>query len=407
MVVLERKRGARHAGFRAFSRRWILSRKKRVIVLGAGMVGSVIAMDLAGESDLKVAAADVSRASLERFPAGGRVETIHADLSDPAEIARLAGDYDLAVGALPGRLGFAALKAVIEAGRDYCDISFMPENALDLDAQAREAGVTAFVDFGVAPGMSNLLVGRACAELDSVELVAVYVGGLPRVRTLPWQYKAPFSPSDVIEEYVRPARMIEAGEVVVKKALSDPEMIDFPGVGTLEAFNTDGLRSLLFTVKAKRMIEKTMRWPGHRELVEALRDAGFFREDEIDVGSQRIRPLDVTSALLFPKWKYGRDEEDITVMRIAVEGTRNGRKTGFEWNLTDCFDQATSYSSMARTTAFPAAVAARMILDGRLMRPGVIPPEEIGRDSRLTAAVLSELRRRGVAFRESGPEDIM
>ncbi len=377
-----------------------MSKRKRALVLGAGMVGSVIAQDLASDAGLRVTAADLSRASLERL-GGKNVETMHADLSDGSEIARIAGDFDIVLGALPGRIGMAALRAVVDAGRNYCDISFMPEDAMAADAAAREAGVTVVSDCGVAPGMSNLLVGRASAEMDSLDSVSICVGGLPRVRTLPWQYKAPFSPSDVIEEYVRPARMVEGGTVVVKEALSEPELLDFPGVGTLEAFNTDGLRSLLFTVRASRMTEKTLRWPGHRDYAKFLRDSGFFRSDEVEVLGQRVKPLDVTSALLFPAWKYGKDEEDFTVMRVDVAGARGGRKIGMRWDLVDYYDPSTSFSSMARTTAFPAAAVARMVLSGRIRRPGVVPMEEIGRDAGLAEAILADLEARKVIFAES------
>ena len=113
-----------------------------------------------------------------------------------------------------------------------------------MDALAKDNGVTAVFDCGVAPGMSNMLVGCGHNRLDRTDLAVIYVGGLPEIRNWPFEYKAVFSPVDVIEEYVRPAVYVENGAIVTRPALSDPELIDFPGIGTLEAFNTDGVRSL-------------------------------------------------------------------------------------------------------------------------------------------------------------------
>jgi len=205
----------------------------------------VMAMDLAADPNFNVTVADQCDEALsrlkQRVPAASAVKV---DLADPHKVRRLVGEYDIVLGALSSTIGFRALRAVIEAGRNYCDISFMPENALELDDLARHEGVTAVVDNGVAPGMSNMFVGWAQTQLDEIESVAIYVGGLPRQRTWPFEYKAGFSPADVIEEYTRPSRIVEHGGVVVRQALSEPELLDFDGVGTLEAFNTDGLRSL-------------------------------------------------------------------------------------------------------------------------------------------------------------------
>ena len=213
--------------------------KKKTIVLGAGMVGAVMARDLAGDDRLAVTVADVSRRSLDRLAGTPKLTTVEADFSRPERIQALVRDFDLVVGAMPSVYGFAALRAVIESGKPYADISFLAEDALELDALAKSRSVTAVVDCGVAPGLANMLIGHCHAGFDRTERVLFYVGGLPKRRQWPYQYKAPFAPSDVVEEYTRPVRMVEGGEVVVKPALSEPELIDFAQVGTLEAFNTD------------------------------------------------------------------------------------------------------------------------------------------------------------------------
>ena len=328
----------------------------RAIILGGGMVGSVMAMDLAADSRFKVTVADQRDEALQRL--SNRVPTAvgtKVDLSDSDQVRRLVADYDIVLGALSSTIGLQTLRAVIEAGKNYCDISFMPEDALELDELARSKGVTAVVDNGVAPGMSNMFVGWTESQLDEVESVKIYVGGLPRERRWPFEYKAGFSPADVIEEYTRPSRIVEHGDTVVREALSEPELLEFDGLGTLEAFNTDGLRSLANTVSARNMVEKTLRYPGHIELMRVLRHLGLFSHEHIEVGADRVkvRPIDVTTALLFPKWTYEPGEEDLTVMRIHVEGTRGQTRLVHTLDLYDTFDRASGCTSMSRTTALP------------------------------------------------------
>jgi len=364
----------------------------KAMVLGGGMVGSVIARDLASEPGWQVTVADVREPVLARLAERG-LGTVRADLSDPAAVTRTVAGHDVVVGALSSALGLQTLRAVIAAGRPYVDISFMAEDATQLSSLAADAGVTAVVDCGVAPGFSNLMIGWAAARLEPLERLEVYVGGLPRVRTWPYDYKAPFAPSDVIEEYTRPSRLVENGKLVIKEALSEPELIDFPGVGTLEAFNTDGLRSLLHTLRGvPDMVEKTLRYPGHIALMRAFRETGLFSQEPIEIGGQRVRPLDVTAALLFPKWAYAPGEADLTVLRVIVSGAR-GR---IEWDLLDHYDAATDTRSMSRTTGFPAAVMARWLATGKVRRPGVHPPETLGREPGLLDEMVRELDKRGV-----------
>jgi lysine 6-dehydrogenase len=282
------------------------------------------------------------------------------------------------------------------------DISFMAEDPLQLSALAQARGVTAVVDCGVAPGMSNLLCGHAAARLDPCESLAIYVGGLPVERRWPFEYKAPFAPHDVLEEYTRPSRVVERGEIVVKEALSEPELLDFPGVGTLEAFNTDGLRSLATTLPVPWMKEKTMRYPGHIALMRVLRETGFFSKEPLTVrgpgGKAQVRPLDVTAALMFPKWTFEEGEADLTVMRVSAVGVEAGRRVRLTWDLFDRYDPETRTRSMSRTTGYPATIVARWLAEGRFRRPGVHPPETLGADAGLVQAMLQELAARGVRY---------
>ncbi|MFZ2873964.1 MAG: saccharopine dehydrogenase C-terminal domain-containing protein [Phycisphaerales bacterium] len=372
----------------------------RATVLGAGMVGSVIAADLAAQG-FSVTVADRSEGNLAKAVArgAGRVKGVRADLSDASTLRGLSLETDLVVGALSSRLGFAALSAVIDAGKNYCDISFMAEDFQELDARARERGVTVVTDCGVAPGMSHILSAHGATMLDECNEIEIYVGGLPRERRWPFDYKAAFAPSDVIEEYVRPARLVEHGRVVVRPALSEPELMDFEGVGTLEAFNTDGLRSLTTSLAVPFMKEKTLRYPGHIELMRVMRETGLFSQNEVEVAGVRVRPLDVTSALLFPKWTYQPGEADLTVMRVSATGTRGGSRATHRWDMLDFYDPATSATSMSRTTAFPCAIVAGLIASGRFERPGVNPPERLAEAPGLVAEILAQHEARGVRYR--------
>ncbi len=373
----------------------------RIAVLGAGRVGGAMALDLARERAFEIRVVDASATALQNFIGVEGFSTLEADLSRPEEVAGAVDGCDLVLGAVPGFMGFATLEAILRAGKPVVDISFFPEDPFALDALAKERGVTAIVDCGVAPGLSNLLLGFHHAELDRVDRFACYVGGLPEVRHWPYEYKAGFSPIDVLEEYTRPARLVEHGEIVLKPALSEPELLDFTGVGTLEAFNTDGLRSLLATIDAPFMKEKTLRYPGHIEVMRLLRETGFFRKDEVEVGGTRVRPLDLTAKLLFPMWQLEEGEADLTVMRVEIEGMRGGRKERHAYDLLDRYDTASRTTSMARTTGYTATAAIRLLARGEFDRAGICPPEYVGRDPKAVARILADLAERGIEVRKS------
>jgi len=290
------------------------------------------------------------------------------------------------------------LKGIIEAEKNVVDIAFFPEDPFILDQAAKQRGVTAIVDCGVAPGMSNLLTGYAASLLDETFSVLIYVGGLSQVRQWPYDYKAVFSSIDVIEEYTHPARYVENGKEVVRPALSDPEFIYFPGVGTLEAFNTDGLRTLIHTITAPNMKEKTMRYPGHIEKIAILRETGFFGQEEIEINGHMIRPIDFTAKMLFPMWKMNEGDADLTVMRIEVKGTDGGRNVTHRFELLDRFDELTSTHSMARTTGYTATAAVRLMAEGLYRTPGIVPPEVIGRDRVCVEFMLKTLADRNVIY---------
>jgi lysine 6-dehydrogenase len=373
----------------------------KITVLGCGLVGGPMAMDLARESKYSVKVADISSEALKRLKAKAKVETIQADLSDPAQVKKVIADSDIVVSAVPGNMGFKALKTIIEAGKDVVDIAFFPEDPFLLDELAKEKGVKVIVDCGVMPGMGSILVGQAAAQLDETEDALIYVGGLPVRREWPYEYKAVFSPIDVLAEYVRPARYIEAGRLVTRPALSDPEYLNFPEVGTLEAFNTDGMRTMLKTIPAVNMKEKTMRYPGHIEKMAVLRETGFFNEDEFEINGARISPLAFTAKLLFPKWKLAEGEADITIMRILVKGKKDGKEQSYRWDLIDHYDAENGILSMARTTGYTATAAVRMLEAGLYQHVGVSAPEYLGKHPECVAFLLNQLEERGIQYKAS------
>jgi lysine 6-dehydrogenase len=372
----------------------------KVLVLGAGLVGGPMALDLARNGEFEVTSADLSAEVLSRLGGVAGITTVEADLDNPEVLKPLVKQHDLVISAVPGFMGYRTLERIIECGKNAVDIAFFPEDMFALDSKAKEMDVTAICDIGVAPGMSNVLIGYGASMLDTLEKGITYVGGLPVIRTWPFEYKAVFSPIDVIEEYTRPARYIDGGRLVVREALSDPELIDFPNIGTLEAFNSDGLRTLATTVKGDYLIEKTLRYKGHIEKMAVLRDTGFFSKESMLVNGVMISPLEFTARLLFPKWKLQKGEEDITIMRVITEGLKDGKRLRYTWDLYDRLDKETGIHSMARTTGYTATVVARLLSKGMYTRKGVSAPEYLGTDAGIVKFLLDGLSARGVIYKE-------
>ncbi|MDJ0762260.1 MAG: saccharopine dehydrogenase C-terminal domain-containing protein [Myxococcota bacterium] len=374
----------------------------KIIVLGAGLIGGPMAVDLSKQKRFDVTAVDVDPAATARLAdLHPSIAVRNADLSQASTVSSIVSDFDLVLSAVPGFLGYETLKAVIQVGKPVVDIAFFPEDPFELDDLAKKNRVTAIVDCGVAPGMSNILTGYAHARLDRTREVLIYVGGLPEHREWPYEYKAVFSPIDVIEEYTRPARFVQNGSTVVRPALSDPERLTFPGIGTLEAFNTDGLRTLAQTIDAPHMKEKTLRYPGHIEKMAVLRETGFFSTEAIDVGGTWVRPIDMTAKLLFPKWQLNAGDRDLTVMQVQITGEKNGTPCRYTFDLLDRYDPETQTHSMARTTGYTGTVVLTMLAEGLYDKVGISPPEYLGKDSRCVDYIFNGLSQRGVHYKEN------
>ena len=351
----------------------------KIAVLGAGMVGRAIALDLATIHE--VTSFDFNTKNIETLQKkNSAIQTIQADLTAYNNYPQWLTAFDIIVSAVPGAMGYKALEAIINTGKNVVDISFFPENPLELDGLAKSKNITAITDCGVAPGLSNLILGRYNEEME-IKSFACYVGGLPVERKKPFEYKAPFSPADVIEEYIRPARLMEKGNVVTKPAMSEKEILHFDEIGNLEAFNTDGLRTLLFTMKhIPDMKEKTMRYPGHTDLITVLKDSGFFDKKPVRINNTEISPLEFVSKLLIEEWKLEPDEKEFTIMKIIVTGKKDSKPKKIEFILLDHYDELSGISSMARTTGYTCTAAVNLIAANLFIEKGVFPPELVGKN---------------------------
>jgi saccharopine dehydrogenase-like NADP-dependent oxidoreductase len=354
--------------------------RQKVVVLGAGRVGKTISADLSDDFD--VTSADISKEALGALASRYRVNTRVTDLGNAAEVGDAIRDADLVVCAVPGFMGFATLRTIVENRKDVVDISFFPEDAFALDELARKNNVTAAVDCGLAPGNPDFLAGFFAARMQ-IRDFEFMVGGLHFGRTEPHQYLPTFSPVDVWEEYTRPARYVRDGKLITMPALSEPELVDFEIAGhklVLEAFNTDGLRSLITTMDGRipNMKEKTLRFPGHIAWIKELQETG--------------KPWTPDT------WKPGDDEDEFTIMRIDIDGVESGVEKRVSYTLFATYDKERRISSMSRTTGYTCTGVARCVLDGTYKHAGISPPSSIGAAPGCLDRIFAHLRERNIVF---------
>ena len=377
----------------------------KVLIIGCGNIGSVSAQDLVKSvpsTEIVVADKNEKRAKdvAEKIEKDN-VSWTGLDTSNYGELVNTLKGFDLAMGFLPGKLGYGLCKACIDAGKDLVDVSYMAENPMTLNASAAKAGVTIVPDCGLAPGISNVLVGHAVGKLDEVKAVHVMVGGLPEKPVPPLGYTITWSPESLIDEYTRKVVIVKKGRKVEIEALSGVEAITFPKVGELEAFYTDGLRTLLYTMEnVEEMWEKTLRYLGHAEKIKAFQTLGFFDEKKIDVEGVNVSPRKLTVKLIGEKlWKP--EVKDIVVLKVEVVGVENGKKTSYSYHLLDNYDKKQGITAMARTTAYPASIVAQLMLKKAVKEKGVVPPEKIGMDKKLFSQFSDGLKKRGIKVSET------
>lgn len=374
----------------------------KVIVLGSGKIGSIMAREFASSVDgamVTMADIDEGRAKSAASAIPG-ADWVTIDTTDYEDLVEKIRGYDMVLGALPGDYGYMSIKATIEAGANMVDISYTVEDPLGLDAAAKEKGVTVVPDCGVAPGLSNILVGYAASRLDTVKTAHFMVGGIPEKPVPPLGYTITWSADGLVDEYVRDVSIIKGGEKVTVPALSGLEEIEFPGVGTLESFYTDGLRTLVDSIEGvESMWEKTLRYPGHVEKVRLLRDLGFFDDKPVKTLMGEVSPKYVT-ARLFERTLWMPEVGDLLAMRIEVSGKSGGKEKTYVYRLVDYFNHETGVSAMARTTGYTAAIVATMLAKGKIAKKGVLTPESLAKNPEFTEGVIAELGKRGVQVEE-------
>ena len=376
----------------------------KALIVGCGNIGSVAAQDLAETmAKVGVVVADYDKAKAEAVVkkiSRHNVSSIQLDITK-RESVKTFKDFDVIMGFLPGPLGYKLAEACIKARKDLVDVSFMAENALTLNDAASKAGVVIVPDCGLAPGISNVLVGHAAANLDKVKSVHIMVGGLPEKPVPPLDYTITWSPASLIDEYTRKAGILQKGKPIKVEALTGIEEIDFLGMGKLEAFYTDGLRTLLHTIKnAEEMWEKTLRYPGHAEKIKTLESLGYFAEEKIDVEGVGVSPRKLTVKLLGQKlWKP--EIKDVVALKVEVVGYSAGKKKRYAYHLLDYCDKRRDITAMARTTAYPASIVAQMMLEKRIKEKGVVPTEKLGMTDELYHRLMNELKKRGIKIAEN------
>jgi lysine 6-dehydrogenase len=367
----------------------------RIVVLGCGAVGRHMAIDLCKDPSCEVISVDVNREGLEKLTREYPIQIRVEDLSTVEGVTRAVEDADIVIGSVPYSIGYAMLEMVIRAGKNVVDISYFPEDPFGLDDLAKEKGVTAVVDCGVVPGMSNIILGDHTRKIK-VTRYECYVGGIPKSRNAPLEYKSPFPVLEVLEEYTESGRMVEDGKVVTRPMLSETMTIDVDAIGNLACLNSDGLRTLIRTTDIPDMFEKTLRYPRHVEMMRIFRDTGFLNLTPTQVKGTLMRPIDMTASLLSKLWKYEPGEADLTVMHLVISGVENGKPVTYTYDMLDEYDPETGALSMARTTGYTCTAVARLVLDGGYSQKGISPPEFVGRVDGCWEIVKRYLEDRGV-----------
>ena len=346
--------------------------------IGSGMIGQAMALDLAKSHKVHLADLKIEnvRKEIKDHPA---IITYNLDVLNKQKLSSFIKEADIVLLAVPGYLGYNALETIISSGKNVVDISFSPENIMKLNDIAIQNNVTAIFDAGVAPGLPNYIFGYH-DSFEDIKSFKYYVGGLPKFPKQPFNYKAPFSPIDVIEEYTRPARMIINGKLMTKSALSGIENINFKDSLMLEAFNTDGLRSLLITMShVKNMSEKTLRYPGHVELIKSYIKKGTLQNNK-------------TIKNLFKEWKLEPGEIEFTLLKVELQ--TNDKTINYE--LYDEYDNVNNITSMARTTGYTATASINLILENLFTEKGVFPPESVSNNKKIFNFILKYLSKRKV-----------
>jgi len=393
-----------HTSFKASKINHVPMANMKIVVIGCGNIGSVAAGDLAESlHSAEIVVADVSRTRAEETAekiGKDNVSWVQTDALEHNELVNTLKKFDLAIGALPGAIGYRVCKASIAANVNLVDVSFMPEDVMTLNRAASNAEVCILPDCGMSPGLGSIFVGHAVGRLDQVDSVHMFNGGIPQKPVPPLDYVITWSAKDLIELYTRKANIVRDGKIVQVEAMSGIEEITFPRVGKLEAFYSDGLRTLLHTVKVtNEMWEKSLRYPGHIEKIRLLKALGYFEEKPMEVDGVRVSPREVTAKILESKLKR-REIQDVVAMQVEVRGIKGGRKIIYTFHMLDRFDKKKKVTALARTTAYTASVVAQLVVNKTIKEKGVIPPERLGINEDLYKKFMDLMRKRRILVTE-------
>ncbi len=382
------------------------------LVMGAGKIGVVLAKDLIESGPgHRVSLVDIDGSRLDaaaRCIGSDRLSTELKNMEDDKERESVIRGKDVVLNAMLHRHSLPALMTAVRCGTHFVDlVGEAPIARKEYDQEARRNGVIAISGVGVSPGITNICVGRAVFLLDETHSARIYCGGNPVQPRPPLSYRIVYSIDSLLNFYQRPAVIIRNGRTEEVPALSEVEAIGFgPDFPEMECFFTDGLSSLFNTMRGRihrDLYEKTVRHRGHAEGFKTLIDCGLFSREPISVAGMRVVPREVLESLLEERMKL-RDESDVTLLRIVVEGLKSGRAQRHTFEMIDYFDQAKRFTSMAKTTGFPASIAAQMIATGRIVGRGSLFPENVF-DRDLYPDFMEALRKRGVLISHSVVSD--
>ncbi|MGB3477623.1 MAG: saccharopine dehydrogenase C-terminal domain-containing protein [bacterium] len=365
-----------------------------ICVVGAGMQGSVVAQDLV-KSGHAVTVLDNDINLLRQLKKTTKVNAREFNVTNKVKFIRLIKSFDVVVGALPAAMGFYTMDCAMRAGVDLVDLSYSPEDPFLLHERAEQEGIRIVPDAGFAPGLSNILIGETYQEFKGIDNLRILVGGIPQKPEPPFNYHVTWSLADVIEEYVRPSKIVKNREMVTVQALSGVEEFSMPKIGRLECFYTDGLRTLLKTLKhVKNMEEKTIRYPGHAQLFKMLIDCGFLSEQSVRYRKRLVNIKDVNIEYLRNILRGG-DKEDLSILMIEIKKGSKKRK----FTCIDYYDRKKDITSMARMTAYTGSIITQCIKDYEHF--GIVPPEHLGMDKKLCRNIKAELKKRNIIIKKS------
>jgi lysine 6-dehydrogenase len=378
----------------------------KMLVLGAGLQGSACAYDLLQDPDVEeVRLADIRIAELEPFLApysGKRLIPTALDVRDHEAVQALMRESDAVMSALPYYFNYEMAVCAVDSGVHFCDLGGNTEIVFKqktLHDRARADDVSVIPDCGLAPGMVNILAEHGIKQLDTVDAVRIYVGGLPQHPEPPLNYQIVYSLEGVLDYYTTLSWVLRGGKRTRVKALSEREKVDFPSpIGSLEAFHTaGGLSTMAFRYEGRvpTMEYKTLRYPGHAELMESIRELGLLDLEPVEVKGHKVVPRDVFIATVGPRLKKPNGR-DLVALRVSAQGTKNGKPRTIAWELLDYFDEQRGISAMERTTGFSLAITGMMQVRQQVASAGVLTPDE----AMPPELYIKALAKRGINIRE-------